>query len=443
MKTTYTLFVFMLGAMLCFTSCKKKIDKNATCSSGKAITTIDNSGISQTVKDKIFKPRVGSRYITAGHGEYNPSGRTLIIPFEFTDMPHNTAVSESIIRDAFFNSGGLGNDNIKSYFEKNSFGHFTLTEAFIAPWINLGAATAVYTGGVSDSDWTRNAVLCQDICQAANVDWAAIDLNGDHEITANEVQIIFMYSDGGLGANRGHNVTIQTLSGTYNIHNRFTYISCKSNSDPAKTTDPIAYNYVTIRHELMHAFLGLPDRYGTPPNFGRTGNYDPMCANRPRWTSISAPDKMKLGWITPAILTYDHTIDANAPTAHQCYTFTHAAGSGEALVLYNERYPEECWVVENRCNDCATFGNFESGLPESGLAIWWMSLTDERVFLIDASVTPKKPDAYTDFQDSDALFRFKGNGTSTEFIPLYPLDGFVAFNFRMVSGPGAVMSAEF
>lgn len=401
---------------------------------------MDDSAIPQTLKDRIFKPAThpGWSYICTSNPNFNVNGKLIVIPVEFPSLPRNTAVTNLVIDEAFFSSGGFGNDNIRAYFEKNSYGQYTITKAAIAPWVTLSNDTSFYAAGMLGNDWTRNAQLSQDICQAAAINWASLDLNGDNSITATEAQIIFLYSDGGLGANRPSTVTIQA-PGTYTISNKFCYLSCKSNSDPAKATDPIACNYVTIRHELMHGLFGLPDRYIT--TFGTTGNYDPMSANRPRWTVMNVIDKIKIGWLTPKILTYDGATNPAAPTSHQCYSFANSLHNKSALVLYNPTYPDECWVVENRCNNCATVANFDSGLPESGLAVWWMDLNTENIFLVEASKPPAKPPSYT-AQNSGALHRYV-TGKSSEFIPLYPDNGFPAFNFRMVSTPGSTMYVEF
>lgn len=442
-KNLKRISIFFFALFLFLASCKKAGDPTlaSPCSSGIDIRTINDNSISQNVKDKIFKPVTPAKsswnYISKSSPGYNKTGKTLIIPVEFPSLPHNTSISTSTINDAFFSFGGFGNDNVRAYFEKNSYGQFTLTDAGIPSWVSLNNDTAYYANGMPGRDWTRNQQLSKDICQAAFVNWSALDLNHDHIITGNEVQIVFLYCDGGLGASRWASFPINTSSGTYTISiNLFCYLSCKSNSAPDKATDPIAYNYVTIRHELMHCFFGLPDRYTSFCGTGYTGEYDPMSACRPRWISMNIVDKIKLGWLTPKILSFDNTAHIQ-----QCYSFPNSELSQAALVLYTERYPDECWIIENRCNNCSMVSNFDSGLPESGLAVWWLDLKTENVVLIDASKPAQKPNLYTS-PISGALYALNAKSPD-EFNLLLPADGFLAFAFRKVSASGSVMYAEF
>jgi hypothetical protein len=225
---------------------------------------------------------------------------------------------------------------------------------------------------------------------------------------------------------------INTISGSFTISNNFVFILCKNNSDPTKDVDPIAYNYVTLRHELIHAFFDTPgpDRYANNP-YG-TGDYDPMSNANGGSTMMNMVDRMKLGWITPKILSYDHT-----PDPQQCYSFPNSELNKAALVLYNERYPDECWVVENRFKTGSTFPQFDSGLPESGLAVWWLDLKTEQIFIVNASKAPGRPNIVA-YPTSGALFQ-----STKEYIPLYPGVGPVAFFLRKVSAPGLTMYAEF
>ncbi len=448
----YSIITAIVISVISLPSCNPKGDLPESCSSSIDIMSIDNSKISQSLKDKIFKPVSGGRYIAKSSSKFNTNGKTITIPVSFVGLPRNTSVTDLRIRSEFFESGGFGNDNINTYFEANSYGQFKLTNLCISPTVSLNNDTAYYAAGGVNRDWTRNPQLTQEICQNAQVNWKAIDLNNDQKITSDEAQINILYSDGGLGANRPNEFSINTNWGTYLITNSFCFLSCKSNTQADKEVDPIAYNYVTIRHELMHAFFNLPDRYN--PSLGKTGEYDPMSANRPRWTNMNIIDKIKIGWVTPKIFTFDQDINPLAAVNGKNYSFPNSARYPAAVVLYNSKFPDECWVVENRCKDCnpiAKFDSgiesklkpdFDSGLSESGLAVWWLDLKTEKVILISASKPSLKPEQYDDFPQTGALYSFIDKTKAKEKIPLISADGFAAFFFRNVSVPGLSVCAE-
>lgn len=77
-----------------------------------------------------------------------------------------------------------------------------------------------------------DATIYRDICKASNLDWASIDINYDHKITPNEVQIVGIPAYGGSGINRGASFSISTSTGTYEISHQFAVIDVKRNDDP-------------------------------------------------------------------------------------------------------------------------------------------------------------------------------------------------------------------
>ncbi len=437
MKKLSTKATAILLLTLIIMSCEKPDEVPPACSSGKDIRTINDDLVPQSIKDKIFKPAPGSTYYPKSNPASNVNGKTLVIPVEYPSLPRNTSITVSKINDDFFSTAGFGNNSINSYFIANSYGEFKLTNAGTPSWVSLIRDTAFYNAGQPGNDRTLNVQLAKDVCEAASVDWNAMDLNHDRKITGTEVQIVFLYSEPTSevtksGAARDFSFMISTKSGSFTISNKFVFILCKNNSDPTKDIDPIAYNYVTLRHELIHAFFGTPgpDRYANNP-YG-TGDYDPMSNTNEGSTMMNMVDRMKLGWITPKILSYDHT-----PDPQKCYSFPNSELNKAALVLYNDRYPDECWVVENRFKTGSTFPQFDSGLPESGLAVWWLNLKTEQIFIVNASKAPGRPDTVA-YPKSGALFQ-----STKGYIPLYPAVGPVAFFLRKVSAPGLTMYAEF
>ena len=111
------------------------------------------------------------------------------------------------------------------------------------------------------------------------------------------------------------------------------------------------------------------------------------------------------------------------------YSFSNSGRYPAALVLYNSKFPDEWWVIENRCKDCNPIEKFDAGiesklkldfdfgLSESGLAVWWLDLKTEKIILISASKPGLKPEQYDDFPQSGALYSFIDETKAKEKIP--------------------------
>jgi M6 family metalloprotease-like protein len=303
--------------------------------------------------------------------------------------------------------------------------------------------TAFYAAVSPYRDWTRNANLAKEICELSNVDWAAIDANHDHVITRHEAQICFMLAAGGAGANRPANITISTQTGSYAVHASFVFFDCKRNDDPTRGTDAIKYNYGTIWHEMSHGMFGLPDRYTNYAGSGRTGHFDLMSDNY-SWKHLSIYDKMKIGWIRPKIL-----VKPSQRADHQrhCYAFPNTETTPAALILWDANQPDEYWIVENRYKGGSP-RNFDRGLSESGMAIWWVNERVDSLSLVDARNIANPPQRinYSTFDDQvRAIFKNR-TGTRDESFDMQFLKSsynFTEMAIRAVSPEGTTMYAEF
>ncbi|MFN0214146.1 MAG: hypothetical protein ACKVT2_07805 [Saprospiraceae bacterium] len=353
------------------------------CSAGANVLLVDDDNIPTQVKNKIYERPPA--FVGVGHPDYNPNLPIVIIPFQFaTQFPFNTSVTTDVIRHDFFSTG---TGSVKDYFFENSWGQFNIREGFIANGVWLQEDPEFYNPGLPNTDWTTNPVLKTEVCQNSNVDWPSLDVNGDHVISYREAVICLMPAIGNGGANRPDVITISTNSGNYTIYSRFVFFDCKRNDDLSKGTDDIRYNYGTIWHELCHGMFGLtPDRYGVSGicGSGKVGKYDIMSNNCSR-ILMTIYDKMKLGWIRPRIL--------GEGTTGQCYSIQASASTPAALVvLPNTSDPQgnEYWIIENRFIG-ASARNFDSGLPESGLAIWYVNEETDQIALVDARMWDQDP----------------------------------------------------
>jgi M6 family metalloprotease-like protein len=414
------------------------------CTSGQSCLTIDDSKVSTTLKNRVYSP--GSTLIHNKHVNYNPSGKTVVIPYETTDFRHNPMLTTSIIKSSFFASG---TGSVTDYFNENSWGQFHLTDGGVSDLVSLNKAYTDYP--FTESDWR----LMTDLCQNSTIDWKSLDVNNDHIITQNEVQIVFTMSDGGLGATRpprnGHSpyqydyITITTPNWTGQIINRFVYVgsALKGNS----VINPFEYNYSTIWHELCHAFFRLPDRYANGTcETGSTGRYDLMSDNCSK-KHMNIYDKMRIGWIQPKICYTNVSsstdlvpIGENLPGG--CISLTAIENQPTALIRWTSTAPDEMWIFENK-NIASSPRKFEAGLPESGLAVWYVDLLTENVILIDNSKGSLVPTSYKD-QGEGALFKYSGTPSASIYsFTFYNKSNNLAFFLRSVSPPAGTMYFSF
>ncbi len=436
-------FVFVtILLVLTYCSCRRPDQASPNdnwCTSGINVLTIDDGNVPAAVKSQVYAPPPG--YTAVGNPDYNASLPVIIIPFRFlTVIPFNDNVTTAVIRANFFETG-VG--SIRDYYAENSWGQYNIHEGFIANGVRLNHDPAYYAASVPTGDWTRNPIVAKEICESSNVDWAGIDANHDHVISRHEAQICFMLANGNAGATRPANVTISTQAGMYAIQASFVYFDCKRNDDPTKGTEDIKYNYGTIWHEMSHGMFGLPDRYADYAGSGRTGHFDLMSDNY-SWKHLSIYDKMKIGWIRPRMLV---KASQRPDQQRHCYSFPNTETTPAAVILWDANQPNEYWMVENRYKPGSP-KNFERGLPESGLAIWWVDERVDSVSLIDGRNTALFPQRIN-YSATDDQFRviFRNRtGTRDESFNMVFLKSsynFTEMAIRAVSPEGSTMYAEF
>jgi hypothetical protein len=94
-------------------------------------------------------------------------------------------------------------------------------------------------------------------------------------------------------------------------------------------------------------------------------------------------DRMKIGWIRPPIVRV-------GSVGQWCYALRPSEAFPAALILYSDSAPDEYWMIENRDARYDNFG-FDSGLPDNGLAIWWVDANTGRIALIPSTSPTVKP----------------------------------------------------
>jgi M6 family metalloprotease-like protein len=438
------------------------------CSAGSDVRNLPTSAdVTSAIKDMVYRTPgpIISRFKQDGTPNPKfPSGKVVVLPFETPDFPRNPAITPGTIYSEFFPAGTLTGLTINNYFYENSWGQFQIKNGGISDWVTLSKNLKDYVGFEGDDQVPR------DVLKKANINWAALDTNNDKTITPAEAQIVFLVANGYSAATRGFTswatgspvalsslANVTTPNGTFTFLPKVVYIGTKKASDPAYATNPFRIES-TICHELGHAFFNLPDRYAAGTcGTGATGQYD-MMSNNCSWEHFTIYDKMKIGWIQPPIL------DAHIS---QCVTLPASEGSKAALVLapppVSASPKNEYFIVENRykpasgCNGCMLFtpanGVFDTGLPESGLAIWWVQTGGgvngyDDVRLIDASKGSIDPDGTTPIGGANPGYVNQGLGAlykqdGLNHILVDSTGGWSLLWFTAVSNPGYNVYAQF
>jgi len=409
------------------------------CSAGRSILVIDDSAVPDAVRDAVL---ASGSVLGTDDPEYSPSPPVVVIPFHLPGQAPNPNVTPAAIRDMFFDTG---TGSITDYYLETSYGQFDIQEGGISGYVELPMNAADYGANQLGMDWTRSAEAARDILQGSTIDWASLDEDGDHTIAYPEAEIVFLYPGGGGGANRPSSVQITHAGQMYTISNSFVYLDSKTAEDTTSATNTIRYNIPVAIHEMNHGFFNLPDRYDMDvTGLGPTGLFDMQCEAY-SIKHISMLDKIKIGWVMPKILS---VVPDRPDSERHCYGFPASESVPAGLVLINPAHPEDMWVVENRFAS-ASARNFDAGLPESGLAIWWYGSEavpeTYRLRLIDVSKGDLPPDEYRD-QVAGALWKQRTGhpqDPATVTHLLFPLDGLFSFAVRGVGPSGQTMYAEF
>lgn len=133
-----------------------------------------------------------------------------------------------------------------------------------------------------------------------------------------------------------------------------------------RSGDDVAFKASNDQYFVTRANTGVTDpellrkgyRWGNGCGAGVGGSFD-ITDDSCRNTMLSAFDRIKFGWIRPKVLT---------PENRSCYNLQPAMSNAEALILWDPKFPQERYIVENRLNN-PDFDNVSS----SGIIISWVS----------------------------------------------------------------------
>lgn len=423
--------LFILFTLILLTSCLPETPgEGFACVTGINVNTINDSDIPEDIKNAIYRAPSGYRNIDTR------SKKLLIIPVAFRDEVYNPLVSTEYIREKYFS---IGTGSVRDYFRENSWGQFDIKEAHISDLVRIDKLRNTQTYTNHESDTTKDSLLTRDILQAAwdqdKVNWFDFQ-SSQKNINTSDVQIVFLFfTENIVGAQRYSKVYLNTTGEftDFTIANDFIFHDVRPGNH-SEAARPFDYIFNTINHELAHAFFGLPDRYAEGRcSWGRTGEYDLMADNcdQVHFTSV---DKMHLGWFRPKII--------NQNTPRECYAFNAIQESPAALIVYNEPFRGDYWLIENRNAPSSSYG-FDDGIPKSGLCIWYCEEGERLYTLINGEDPERRPSEYNysgDYPSKDAAFAASSEiDTINNF--LFTEDGGVRL-IRAVSQSGETMYGQ-
>lgn len=240
-------------------------------------------------------------------------------------------------------------NSVHAYFYENSYHTFTVSEAFITPWLVAqdDPATTVDESSFGfvysiDKLEEKSAWVIKQVETMTSFRFSAYDRSPkDGKITIEELAILWVYPGGGNARARGiRPEPVKVGSLTQGVQ-----IGTLIRGGEDMTAGMIA-------HELAHQLLNLGDLYSDGVYPG-VGEYSLMCdsaAHLDPWT------KIKLGWLRPTVVTNDGWYDlADVETIPQAY------------ILHNPTHGvQEYFVVENRWPGTSE----ERVLIDRGLAVW-------------------------------------------------------------------------
>lgn len=381
---TKIIFTAAVIALLFIGSCRRteSISNRSVCNSGINLRQLySSSGITISTKNKIYgNSGTGDWY---GSTAKLRSRKLVLIPFLYQGVTPNPGLTEDLMRSSFF-SNNTG--SIRDYFSANSWNQFSLLEGGIQKTYQQ-VYSASYYNAHGFADATLDPLLYSDALTNAAIDWNTLDVNHDSQITEDEAVICLLTPElnavipSGAARTMTQQITFADPNGQFwsipaGHHVAAFGVASASYSDGVNDVKMNAY---AICHELCHAMFHLLDRYFAGGNTGWSGQYDLMSGGS--FNNMNIVDKIKLGWVTPAIIT--------KASSELCYTFNPSITSADALIIWDEQVPDQYFVVEYRKRSAAPYDR-DNGILEDGLAIWSVnengpitSGRDFRVSLVD------------------------------------------------------------
>jgi M6 family metalloprotease-like protein len=399
----------------------------AHCTDGTDVLTVESPTVDSATQDRIRGYRTRP---------YNPNQPVVVIPYETPDLPRNPHLTTQAIKNFFF---GQNVQSVRTFFDHNSFYQYGLREGAISNWVRLPKSIAEYNTTAPENDWTRDAGPLREACElATNVDWAALDADGDGRINPEDAVLALVGAWGFAAgsARKQGDVEFRSQGRTFRLVDPFVVrVDCTKPTDSERGDAVMDFsragsNLSTTCHEFGHALFDLPDRYPAPD---RVAHFDLMSDSNDL-KFLNPLDRMRIGWLQPGLL---HV--GQVPPA--CHAFKANEVIESALIVYSSFAPDEFWLIENRHRGSAPAPGFDSGFPEDGLAIWWVDMATNAVALIRRSAPGMRPLDQPVYPMQGELFTATDVFTQTDAV-LVPQYGKGTLIVRRISPDGPTMYAE-
>ena len=278
---------------------------------------------------------------------------------------------------------------------------------------------------------------------AQDTDFAAHDANGDGKLTSDELGIFLCYPQ---------NESYGTWASAFGQqHPTVKGLDLNGVKIPYMTEWYLGStpDFGTGMHELAHLSLGTPDLYFKGHWPFAAGAYS--ISDQSRGQHLSAPEKLKLGWLDYTVVSHDGT-----------YTLPDVETTGKALIVMSpKRGSDEYFLLENRWRGTsydAGGPGIGLGIPADGLALWHV-IEDPAVF---NTVTPWPPTGVPNewgrlgirmiranggvtFDDLNALFSAAGTVVSDVTSPAnlrWLPDKPSGIRIKLLSGAGPTIQLE-
>lgn len=295
------------------------------------------------------------------HQPYVGTKKCLCILMEFPNkqfQPENDIEQfRNLVNGIDYVNPSLGHvGSVRDYFRSQSNGVFDIDFDVVGPY--MAKNDYGYYGEHSEygNDAHAGELIREAVEHAAHdVTFSDYDWDGD-----GYVEPIFVLYAGKGEADGGDEDTIWPhKSGIQRTKKDGVYITdyaCGSELNGRGHIDGIG----TMCHEYSHC-LGLPDmydtQYGTMDTPGAWDIMDSGCYNGNGGdipAGYTAYERWYAGWLEPTQLTEDCTITGMQPLSN----------NGNTYVVYNDAYPSEYYLLENRKRE-----GWDAGLPGEGLLI--------------------------------------------------------------------------
>ncbi len=300
-----------------------------------------------------------TRSLSASNDFVNPiigTRRGLVILADFPDFPFKHSHKDM---DNFFNqvgySGYLNYGSVHDYFHSQSYGLFDLEFDVIGP-VTMSHNMSYYGGNDYYGEDLRPATMIIEACRMADnlgVDFSQYDWDENGWVD----QVFVVYA--GYGENQGASEnSIWPHEWTLSEARDYGDGTGKLVMDGVKINNYVCSNELqgisgsnldgigSVCHEFSHC-LGFPDFYDTNGSaFGMDcwSIMDYGCYNGESKNASTTPadftsfERMCCGWLTPQVLDEPCVVTNMPPLDEQpC-----------AYILYNEAYPSEFYMLENR-----------------------------------------------------------------------------------------------